>query len=54
VIGIIIRVDWQISILKNGGILYSQNLTLLEDAFGVEDYFIIGTSTLAGTDVLWY
>jgi len=52
--GIVIRVDWQINILKTGAILYSQNLTLLEDAFGAADYFIIGTSTLSGTDVLWY
>jgi hypothetical protein len=51
---IIMRVDWQISINKAGGIAYAQNLTCMEDTFADGNYFVIGTSTLSGSDVLWY
>ena len=51
---IVTRIDWSISILKNQAIQYTQNLTCVEDRFDDTDYFILGTSTLSGSHVLWY
>lgn len=51
--GIAIRIGWQATV-KEQSIIYTQELTLIENVFASDSYFIIGTDTLGGSKKVWH